>query len=85
MPDASETYDITDDVFLPDLSQFQNERQPESTFDLDCVPPTSSIAVLANAQTISPLRVKFKAIEDTVKTEFCKLLSSPNTFLSGFA
>ena len=71
--------DDSSNVFLPGLTvtQDMDNKQPESTYTL----PTSSIAVLANAQPAYPLDVKFRVIEDSVKTEFVQLLSNPNTFL----
>ena len=69
-----DTLDDSSNAFLLGLTvtQDMDNRQPESTHTL----PTSSIAVLANAQPAYPLDVKFKVIEDMVKTEFVQLLSN---------
>ena len=79
----SEKLDNLND-FLPGLTENQDimeNKQPEST-NVNML-PTSSIAVLTNAQTAYPLDVKFRAIEDHIKTAFLHLLSSPNTFVTG--
>ena len=68
---ANEMLDDSSNVFLPGLTvtQDMDNKQPESTYTL----PTSSIVVLANPQPAYPLDVKFRVIEDSVKTEFVQL------------
>ena len=78
----NQTFELSNDSFLPGLSAHCNSRQPEITSQ-DVTFSTSSLATLAHAQPITPLNVIFKPIEDTVKQQFVTQLSNSNTLLSG--
>ena len=88
--DSTQPENISENEFLPgfcsntDIIDEVLLKQPECTSrNIDNILPTCSISNLTNEQTTHPPNVKFKVIEDSVKSDFLNILSSPNTFLTG--